>query len=152
MKPTASVNQGGSAEQGGSGSAPSIRTVNEASVHTSAVVGSDKGKRTVSHEAKGSGSKLVLYGSEHLSVEDEEVNVEGGDEGDDDVEARPQINLKRGRTTSSKADPNPKTLKKKLDFKTITLDNDEVDQVTGFSTVGGLLDNLNVHLHGGRTP
>ncbi|MFS8027528.1 hypothetical protein Hanom_Chr16g01499721 [Helianthus anomalus] len=92
-------------------------------------------------------------GSVHLSVEDKEANVEGGDEGDDDVEARPQISLKRGRTTSSKADPNPKTLKKKkLDFKTITLDDDEVNQVTGFSTAGGLLENFDAHLHGGRTP
>ncbi|KAJ0467690.1 hypothetical protein HanIR_Chr14g0688061 [Helianthus annuus] len=99
------------------------------------------------------------YLSVHLSVEDEEVNVEGGDEGDDeDVEAHPQVSLKRGRTTSSKADPNPKTLKKKkkkkkkLDFKTITLDDDEVDQVKGFSSTGGLLDNLDAHLHSGRTP
>ncbi|MFS8027529.1 hypothetical protein Hanom_Chr16g01499731 [Helianthus anomalus] len=92
-------------------------------------------------------------GSVHLSVEDKEANVEGGDEGDDDVEARPQISLKRGRTTSSKADPNPKTLKKKkMDFKTITLDDDEVNQVTGFSTAGGLLENFDAHLHGGRTP
>ncbi|KAJ0533475.1 hypothetical protein HanRHA438_Chr09g0390891 [Helianthus annuus] len=42
--------------------------------------------------------------------------------------------------------------RKKLDFQTITLDDDEVDQVTGFSTAGGLLENLDAHLHGGRTP
>ncbi|KAJ0725743.1 hypothetical protein HanPI659440_Chr12g0462311 [Helianthus annuus] len=153
-EPTAPVNQGGSAGQGGSGSAPSIHTTNVTPAQAAAVVGDDKGKIAVLHEAKGSGSKIVLYGLEHLSVEDEDVNVEGGDEGDDDVEARPQISLKRGRTTSFKADPNPKTLKKKkkLDFKTITLDDDEVDQVIGFSSAGGLLDNLNAHLHGGRTP
>ncbi|KAJ0686744.1 hypothetical protein HanRHA438_Chr11g0520211 [Helianthus annuus] len=118
-----------------------------------AVVGGDRGKEKVSHEAKGSDSKVVLYGSVHLSVEDEGVNVEGGDKRDDDVETRPQISLKRGRTTSSKADPNPKTQKKKkLDFHTLTLDDDEADQTTGFSTAGGLLDNLNAHIHGGRTP
>ncbi|MFS7937726.1 hypothetical protein Hanom_Chr05g00431081 [Helianthus anomalus] len=135
--PIAPVDQGGSV----------------ALAQAAAVVGGDKGKKTVSHEVKGSDSKVVLYGSVHLSVEDEEANVEGGDEGDDDVEARPQISLKRGRTAYSKADPNPKTLKKKkLDFKTITLDDDEVDQVTGFSTAGGLLENLDAHLHGDRTP
>ncbi|MFS7890002.1 hypothetical protein Hanom_Chr00s000006g01613661 [Helianthus anomalus] len=78
------------------------------------------------------------------------VNAEGGD---DDVEARPQISLKRGQTTYSKADPNPKTLKKKkLDFHTTMLDDDEADQATGFSTAGGLLDNLNAHIHSSRTP
>ncbi|MFS7996613.1 hypothetical protein Hanom_Chr12g01131951 [Helianthus anomalus] len=113
---------------------------------------------TGSNEVKGSGSKIVLYGSEHLSVEDEGVNVEGGDEGDDEdndegAGVRPQVSLKRGRTTSSKSDPNPKQLKKKkLDFKTITLEDDEVDQITRFSTAGGLLENLDAHLHGGRTP
>ncbi|KAM0041154.1 hypothetical protein Hdeb2414_s0011g00362941 [Helianthus debilis subsp. tardiflorus] len=152
-EPIAPTDQGGSAGQGGSGSAPSIQTVNVAPAQAAAVVGGDKGKKIVSHEVKGSDSKVVLYGSVHLSVEDEEVNVEGRDEGDDDYEARPQIRLKRGRTTSSKADPNPKTLKKKkLDFKTITLDDNEVDQVTGFSTAGGLLDNLNAHIRGGRIP
>ncbi|MFS8027595.1 hypothetical protein Hanom_Chr16g01500561 [Helianthus anomalus] len=116
------------------------------------MAGGDKDRKTDSSGTKGSGSRIVLYGSEHLSVEDEGVNAE--EEGDDDDSgARPQINLKRGRTISSKPDPNPKQLKKKnLDFKTITLDDDEVDQVTGFSTAGGLLENLDAHLHGGRTP
>ncbi|KAJ0530544.1 hypothetical protein HanHA89_Chr10g0391041 [Helianthus annuus] len=87
-------------------------------------------------------------------MEDEGVNVEGKGEGDgDDAEARPQVSLKRGRTTSSKPDPNPKQVKKKkLDFKTITLEDEEDDQATGFSTAGGLLENLDAHLHGGRTP
>ncbi|KAJ0539977.1 hypothetical protein HanRHA438_Chr08g0366941 [Helianthus annuus] len=149
---TAPVNQGGSACQGGSGSVPSIRTVNVDLAHAAAVVGGDKGKRTESSGAKGSDSKIILYGSEHLSMEDDGVNVE--DEGDgDDAKARPQVSLKRGRTSSSKANPNPKTLKKKkLDFKTITLEDDEVDQVTGFSSAGGLLDNLDAHIHGGKTP
>ncbi|KAF5798066.1 hypothetical protein HanXRQr2_Chr07g0288321 [Helianthus annuus] len=126
--------------------------MNVAPAQAAAVVGGVKGKRTESSGAKGSDSKIILYGSEHLSMEDEGVNVE--DEGDgDDVEARPQVSLKRGRTTSSKADPNPKTLKKKkLDFKTITLEDDEDDQATGFSTAGCLLENLDAHLHGGRTP
>ncbi|MFS7890008.1 hypothetical protein Hanom_Chr00s000006g01613721 [Helianthus anomalus] len=149
-EPTAPIDQGGSGGQGGSGSAPSIKTVNVAPAQTAAVVGGDRGKEKVSHEVKGSESKVVLYGSVHLSVEDEGVNA---GRGDDDVEARPQISLKRGRTTYSKADPNPKTLKKKkLDFQTITLDDDEADQATGFSTAGGLLDNLNAHINSGRTP
>ncbi|KAJ0688600.1 hypothetical protein HanOQP8_Chr11g0396101 [Helianthus annuus] len=151
-EPTAPVNQGGSAGQGGSGSVPSIWTVNVSLAQAVALVAGDKGKRIESSGAQGSDSKIILYGSEHLSMEDEGVNVE--DEGDgDDAEARPQVSLKRERTTSSKADSNPKTLKKKkLDFKTITLEDDEVDQVTGFSTTGGLLDNLYAHLHGGKTP
>ncbi|MFS7953342.1 hypothetical protein Hanom_Chr07g00617381 [Helianthus anomalus] len=62
--------------------------------------------------AKDSVSKVVLYGSEHLSVEDEWGNTEGGE---DDAEVRPQ---------------------------------DEVDQVTEFSAAGGLLENLDAHLHG----
>ncbi|MFS8017343.1 hypothetical protein Hanom_Chr15g01379261 [Helianthus anomalus] len=70
--------------QGGSGSAPSIRTVNLASVQATTVDGGDKGKGTGSSEARGSGSKIGLYGSEHLSVEDEGVNAEEEeDEGDD---------------------------------------------------------------------
>ncbi|KAJ0797557.1 hypothetical protein HanPI659440_Chr04g0175151 [Helianthus annuus] len=40
----------------------------------------------------------------------------------------------------------------KMAFKTITLDDDEKDQNTDFSTAGGLLANLDAHLHGGRTP
>ncbi|MFS7954023.1 hypothetical protein Hanom_Chr07g00625431 [Helianthus anomalus] len=90
----------------------------------------------------------------HLSIEDEGGHAEEGAEGDDGGdEERPQVSLKRRQTTSFKSDPNLKLVKrKKLDFHTITLDDDEVDQVTGFSTAGGLLDNLDAHMHGGRTP
>ncbi|KAJ0600641.1 hypothetical protein HanOQP8_Chr03g0104141 [Helianthus annuus] len=96
-----------------------------------------------------SGSKVVLYGSEHLSIEDEGVKAEGGQ---DDAGVRPQVTFKRGRITSSKPDPNLKKLKKtKLDLKTVVLE-DEVDQVTGFSAAGGLLENLDAYLHGGKTP
>ncbi|KAJ0801213.1 hypothetical protein HanPI659440_Chr03g0114721 [Helianthus annuus] len=96
-----------------------------------------------------SGSKVVLCGSKHLSIEDEGVNAEGGQ---DDAVVRPQVTFKRGRSTSSKPDPNPKKLKKtKSDLKTVVLE-DEVDQVTGFSAAGGLLENLDAHLHGGKTP
>ncbi|KAJ0734762.1 hypothetical protein HanPI659440_Chr11g0424051 [Helianthus annuus] len=153
-EPTSMVNQGGSAGQGGAGSAPSIRTVNLTLAQVTTAVGSDKGKRTGSSDVKGSGSKIILYGSEHLSVEDEWVRAEEEDEGDDDgAEVRPQVSLKRGRNIVSKPDPNPKQLKKKkLDFKTITLEDHEDDQATGFSTAGGLLANLDAHLHGGRTP
>ncbi|KAF5786399.1 hypothetical protein HanXRQr2_Chr10g0440481 [Helianthus annuus] len=132
--------------QGGSSSAPSARAVNMVSVQAATVVGGDKGKKRGSSGAKGSGSKVILYGSEHLSMEDEGVNAEGDD---DDGEVRPQVSFKRGRSTSSKPDPNPKKLKKtKLDLKTVVLE-DEIDQVTGFSAAGGLLENLDAHLHGG---
>ncbi|KAJ0781262.1 hypothetical protein HanPI659440_Chr06g0247301 [Helianthus annuus] len=153
-EPMISVDQGGLAGQGGSGSAPLARTVNLASVRVAAVVGGDKGKKTGSSEAKGSGSKIVLYGSEHLSVEDEGVNAEEEEGDDDGAGVRPQVSLKRGRTIFSKPDPNPKQMKKKkkLDFKTVVLDDDEADRVTGFSTAGGLLENLDAHLHGSKTP
>ncbi|KAJ0568120.1 hypothetical protein HanIR_Chr06g0292551 [Helianthus annuus] len=153
-EPMISVDQGGLAGQGGSGSAPLARTVNLASVRVAAVVGGDKGKKTGSSEAKGSGSKIVLYGSEHLSVEDEGVNADEEEGDDDGAGVRPQVSLKRGRTIFSKPDPNPKQLKKKkkLDFKTVVLDDDEADRVTGFSTAGGLLENLDAHLHGSKTP
>ncbi|KAF5756057.1 hypothetical protein HanXRQr2_Chr17g0810101 [Helianthus annuus] len=83
--------------------------------------------------------------SVHLSIEDEGVNTEGGE---DDAEVRPQVSFKRGRNTSSKPDPNLKKLKKtKLDLKTVVLE-DEVDQVTGFSAAG----KLDAHLHCGKTP
>ncbi|KAJ0800301.1 hypothetical protein HanPI659440_Chr03g0101411 [Helianthus annuus] len=83
-----------------------------------------------------------------MSVEDEGMSAEGGE---DDAEVRPQVSFKRGRSTSSKADSNPKKLKKaKGDMKTVVLE-DEVNQVTGLSTAGGLLENLDAHLHGGKT-
>ncbi|MFS8025594.1 hypothetical protein Hanom_Chr16g01476951 [Helianthus anomalus] len=130
-EPTVPVNQGGSAGLGGSGLAPSAHAMNLSSVQVATVAGGDKGKKMGSSGTKGSG-----------------VNAE--EEGDDDDSGvRPQISLKRGRAISSKPDLNPKQLKKKkLDFKTIALDDDELDQVTGFSTAGGLLDNLNAHLPG----
>ncbi|MFS7956958.1 hypothetical protein Hanom_Chr07g00660771 [Helianthus anomalus] len=152
-EPTVPVNQGGSADQGGSGSVPSTRTVNVVPVQSVVVTSGDRGKEKVTHEVKGSDSKVVLYGSVHLSVEDEVEHAEEKEEGDDDGnEGRPQVSLKRRRAASSKSDPNLKLVKKKkLDFHTITLDDDEVDQVTGFSAVGGLLENLDAHIHGGRT-
>ncbi|KAJ0753264.1 hypothetical protein HanPI659440_Chr09g0333711 [Helianthus annuus] len=113
------------------------------------MIGGDKGKKTASSGPKGSGSKVVLYDSEHLSIEDEGVNSEGGE---DDAEVHPQVSFKRGQSTSSKPNPNPKKLKKtKIDLKTVVLE-DEVDQVTGFSAAEGLLENLDAHLHGGKTP
>ncbi|MFS7955406.1 hypothetical protein Hanom_Chr07g00642231 [Helianthus anomalus] len=82
------------------------------------------------------------------------VHSEEGAEGDDDGgEERPQASFKRRRATSSEPDLSLRLVKmKKLDFLTITLDDDEVDQTTGFSDAGILLENLNAHLHGGRTP
>ncbi|MFS8016993.1 hypothetical protein Hanom_Chr15g01375031 [Helianthus anomalus] len=43
-------------------------------------------------------------------------------------------------------------MKIKITPKTITLDDDEEGQTSDFSTAGGLLANLNTHMHGGRTP
>ncbi|MFS7901916.1 hypothetical protein Hanom_Chr01g00005171 [Helianthus anomalus] len=83
-EPTVPVDQGGSAGQGGSGSAPSVRTVNLALVQVTSVAGDDRGKRTGSRGRRGP--------------------------------------------------------------------EDEVDQVTGFSAAGGLLGNLDAHLHGAKTP
>ncbi|KAJ0668472.1 hypothetical protein HanPI659440_Chr17g0689761 [Helianthus annuus] len=123
-------------DQGGSSSAPSVQAANVVPVQMTAMAGGDKGKKTGSSGVKGSGSKVIMYGSEHLSMEDEGVNAEGDDDDTEDAEARTQVSFKRGQSTSSKPDPNPKKMKKtKLDFKTIVLE-DEVDQVTGFSAVG----------------
>ncbi|KAJ0728685.1 hypothetical protein HanLR1_Chr07g0244441 [Helianthus annuus] len=147
-------NQGGSAGQGGSGSALVAQVVNVASAQVAEVVGSDKGKKTNSVGLKGSGSKFIIEDEGvHVSVEDEGVQAEEG-EGDDDGDGgeRPQASLKRRRTTSSKSGPKVKQMKTKTSFKTITLDDDEDDLATDFSSAGGLMANLNAHLHGGRTP
>ncbi|MFS7964434.1 hypothetical protein Hanom_Chr08g00750341 [Helianthus anomalus] len=146
---------GGSAGQAGSGSAPAAPVLNISSIQTAVVAGSDRGKKTGSSGTKGSGSKFVIEDDGvHVSIEDEGVHAEEGAEiGDDDGEGHPQVSLKRRRAAFFKSDPNLKLAKKKkLDFRTITLDDDEVDQVTGFSAVGGLLANLDAHIHGGRTP
>ncbi|KAM0005750.1 hypothetical protein Hdeb2414_s0007g00243241 [Helianthus debilis subsp. tardiflorus] len=76
--------------QGGSSSAPLANVV---PVRAVSVASGNKGKKTGSSGAKDSGSKVVLYGSEHLSVEDEGVNTEGGE---DDAEVHPQVSFKRG--------------------------------------------------------
>ncbi|KAJ0771288.1 hypothetical protein HanPI659440_Chr07g0267321 [Helianthus annuus] len=137
------------AGQGGSSSVPSAQVANVAPVQTPSVVGGYKGKKTESSGPKDSGSKVVLYGSVHMFVEDEGVNAEGGE---DDAEVRPQVSFKRSRNTSSKPDPNPKKLKKtKLDLKTVILE-DETDRVTEFSAAGDLLELMSAHLHGGKTP
>ncbi|KAM0019220.1 hypothetical protein Hdeb2414_s0026g00683021 [Helianthus debilis subsp. tardiflorus] len=120
-EPEALGNQGGSAGQGGSGSAPATQIVDTAPAQVAVVVG----------------------------------HAEGGEEGGDDDadgEERPQASLKRRRTASSKSDPKHKQVKrKKTGSKTIILE-DEDDQVTRFSAAGGVLENLDSHLHGGRTP
>ncbi|KAJ0627385.1 hypothetical protein HanRHA438_Chr01g0028411 [Helianthus annuus] len=151
QEPEVPGKQGGSAGQGGSGSAP----VNVVPAQAAVVTGSDKGKNVSLSGTKESGFKIIIEDEGiHLSIEDEGVHAGDGAEDDDDGdEERPQVSLKRRRATSSKSDPNLKLVKrKKLDFHSITLDDDEVDQTTGFSTAGGLLENLDAHLHGGRTP
>ncbi|KAF5811656.1 hypothetical protein HanXRQr2_Chr04g0183881 [Helianthus annuus] len=120
--------------------------------------GKGKGKETGSIGSKGSGSKFVIEDEGvHLSVGDEEERAgnlkEGGDDDDEEEEneeEQPQISLKRIRAPS-KSSPKPRQKKTKTDLKTITLDDDD-DQVTGFSAAGGVLANLDAHLHGGRTP
>ncbi|MFS7931111.1 hypothetical protein Hanom_Chr04g00352231 [Helianthus anomalus] len=142
-EPEAPGNQGGSAGQGGSGSAPSTRVLNVAPVQAAVLTGSDKGKGVSSSSTKGSGSKFVIEDEGvHVSVEDEGVHAEGGKEGDDgDDEECPQAGLKRKRTISSKSGPKAKQMKTEIAFKNITLDDDddEEDQNTDFSAAGGLL-------------
>ncbi|MFS7981934.1 hypothetical protein Hanom_Chr10g00956871 [Helianthus anomalus] len=153
-EPEAPDNQGGSAGQGGSSLAPATQVLNVAPVQTAVVAGGDKGKGVSSSGTKGSGSKFIIEDEGvHVSVEDEGVDAEGGEMGDDadNVEC-PQASLKRKRTISSKSGPKAKQMKTKTTFKTITLDDDEEDQTTDFSTAGGLLANLDAHLHGGHTP
>ncbi|KAJ0952591.1 hypothetical protein HanPSC8_Chr02g0074101 [Helianthus annuus] len=138
-EPEASDNQGGSAGQGGSGLAPATRVLNVAPVQAAVVTGSDKGKGVSSSDTKGSGSKFIIEDEGvHVSVEDEGVGAEGGGEGDDgDDEECPQAGLKRKQTISSKSGPKAKQMK--TTFKTITLDDDEGDQTTDFSTAGGFI-------------
>ncbi|MFS7980994.1 hypothetical protein Hanom_Chr10g00945711 [Helianthus anomalus] len=147
-----SAGQGGSGGQRGSGSAPAAQVLNISLIQTAVVAGSDRGKKIGFSGTKGSGSRFVIEDEGvHVSIEDEGVHAEeGAESGDDDGEGRPQVSLKRRRATSFKSDLNLKLAKKKkkLDFRTITLDDDEVGQVTGFSTAGGLLDNLDAHIHG----
>ncbi|KAJ0785478.1 hypothetical protein HanOQP8_Chr02g0043631 [Helianthus annuus] len=153
-EPEAPGNQGGSAGQGGSGSAPVARVLNVTPAQVAVVTGSDKGKNVSLSGTKGSGSKIVIEDEGvHLSIEDEGGHAKGAEGDDDGGEERLQVSLKRTRATSSKSDPNLKLVKrKKIDFNTITLDDDEDDRAIGFSAVGGLLENLDAHLHGGRTP
>ncbi|KAJ0470679.1 hypothetical protein HanRHA438_Chr14g0676081 [Helianthus annuus] len=159
-EPEVPNDQGGLAGQGGSGPNPSAQTANvaPAQIVMATVSGEGKGKGTGSIRSKGSGSKFVIEDEGvHLSVGDEEERAEnlkeGGDDGDEEEEnedGEPQNSLKRKRA-SSKSGPKPRQKKTKTDFKTITLDDDD-DQVTGFSAAGGVLENLDAHLHRGRTP
>ncbi|KAJ0733484.1 hypothetical protein HanPI659440_Chr11g0408781 [Helianthus annuus] len=153
-EPEAPGNQDGSAGQGGSGSAPATRVLNVAPVQAAVVAGSDKGKGVSSIGTKGSGSKFIIEDEGvHVFVKDEGVHAEGAGEDDDGDDGEcPQASLKRKRATSSTSGPKIKQMKTKTAFKTITLDDDEEDQATDFSTAGGLLANLDAHFHGGRTP
>ncbi|KAF5764575.1 hypothetical protein HanRHA438_Chr15g0706011 [Helianthus annuus] len=125
--------------------------MNVASAQIAGVLGSDKGKKTNSGGSKGSGSKFIIEDEGvHVSVEDEGVLAEEGEGGDDgDGGESPQASLKRRRTTSSKSGPKVKQMKTNTSFKTITLDDDEDDLATDFFSAGGLMANLNAHLHGG---
>ncbi|KAM0007571.1 hypothetical protein Hdeb2414_s0138g00810141 [Helianthus debilis subsp. tardiflorus] len=134
-------------DQEGPSSNPSAPTGNVAAGQITLATGEGRGKEGVSIGSKGSGSKFIIEDEGiHLSVGDEgerAENFEEGDDGDEEEEnegVEPQITLKRKRA-SSKSDPKLKQKKTKLDLKTITLDDDD-DQVTGFSTAGGVLENL----------
>ncbi|KAJ0463046.1 hypothetical protein HanHA300_Chr14g0510811 [Helianthus annuus] len=148
--------------QGASGSAPIVSPAAQAQ----AMVTADDagGRKAGSSMTKGSGSKIIIEDEGvHLSVGDSETHASGkkgnndrnenegvGGDGEDEGE-QPQIALKRKRAAPTKTDPKAKQPKRtKADFKTITLDDD--DQVTEFSTAGGVLANLDAHLHEGRTP
>ncbi|KAJ0615382.1 hypothetical protein HanIR_Chr02g0073431 [Helianthus annuus] len=146
--PVATADQGGSvsAPPEQAGSALSEQAIRVSPLRSVSVVASDKGKCAGSSGAKNSGSKVILYGSEHLSVEEESVAAEGGDAG-----GQLQISLKRHRNPLLTSDPNLKELKKnKLASKIVILE-DEADLATEFSAAEGLLENLDAHLHGGKT-
>ncbi|KAJ0726868.1 hypothetical protein HanPI659440_Chr12g0475271 [Helianthus annuus] len=148
--------------QGASGSAPIVSPAAQAQ----AMVTADDagGRKAGSSMTKGSGSKIIIEDEGvHLSVGDSETHASGekgdndrnedegvGGDGEDEGD-QPQIALKRKRAAPTKTDPKARQPKRtKADFKTITLDDD--DQVTEFSTAGGVLANLDAHLHEGRTP
>ncbi|KAJ0575667.1 hypothetical protein HanIR_Chr05g0215381 [Helianthus annuus] len=148
--------------QGASGSAPIVSPA----VQAQAMVAADDagGQKAGSSMTKGSGSKIIIEDEGvHLSVGDSETHA-GGEKGDNDRNEdedvggdgedegeQPRIALKRKRAAPTKTDPKAKQPKRtKTDFKTITLDDD--DQVTEFSSAGGVLANLDAHLHEGRTP
>ncbi|KAM0022613.1 hypothetical protein Hdeb2414_s0023g00630531 [Helianthus debilis subsp. tardiflorus] len=148
--------------QGASGSAPIVSPA--AQVQAMVTADDAGGRKAGSSMTKGSGSKIIIEDEGvHLSVGDSETHA-GGEKGDDDRNKGedvggdgedegelPQIALKRKRAAPTKTDPKAKQPKRaKTDFKTITLDDD--DQVTEFSTAGGVLANLDAHLHEGRTP
>ncbi|KAJ0877015.1 hypothetical protein HanPSC8_Chr11g0495271 [Helianthus annuus] len=144
------------------GSVPTLLPV----VQTQATVAADDagGRGASSSMTKGSGSKIIIEDEGvHLSVEDTEVRASGEKGGDDqnedgdiggdgeDGDELPQIALKRKRAAPTKSDPKAKQPKRtKADLKVVTLDDD--DHVTAFSTAGGVLENLDAHLHEGRTP
>ncbi|KAM0071807.1 hypothetical protein Hdeb2414_s0001g00029431 [Helianthus debilis subsp. tardiflorus] len=134
-------------DQGGSSSAPPEQVIKVSPLRSVSMVASDKGKSVGSSGAKNFGSKVILYGSEHQSVEDEGVVAEVSNAG-----GQPQISLKRRRNPLSMSDPNPKELKKTKSASKIVILEDEADYATEFSTVEGLLENLDAHLHGGKTP
>ncbi|KAJ0772155.1 hypothetical protein HanPI659440_Chr07g0277161 [Helianthus annuus] len=148
--------------QGGSGSAPIASPV--AQIQAMVTADDAGGRKAGSSMTKGSGSKIIIEDEGvHLSVGDTETRASGekggndrsedgnaGGDGEDEGE-QPQIILKRKRAAPTKTDPKARQPKRtKADFKTITLDDD--DQVTEFSTAGGVLANLDAHLHEGRTP
>ncbi|KAF5756230.1 hypothetical protein HanXRQr2_Chr17g0812191 [Helianthus annuus] len=139
--------------QGGSGSVPPEQPIDVSPLCSVSVMAGEKGKAADSGGVQGSqegGSKLILVGSEHLSIEDEDPVGEGAN-----VVIQPQDSLKRCCKQSSKSDANPKEPKKPRSVSMtnqVALLEDELDHATAFSASGALLDNLSTHLHGGKIP
>ncbi|KAM0050345.1 hypothetical protein Hdeb2414_s0008g00296531 [Helianthus debilis subsp. tardiflorus] len=145
---------------GGSGSVPTTLPVAQIQA---TVAAEDAGDREAgSSMTKGSGSKIIIEDEGvHLSVEDTEAHA-GGEKGDDQNEGGDiggdgededelPIALKRKRAAPTKSDPKARQPKRtKVNLKVVTPDDD--DHVTAFSTAGGVLENLDAHLHEGRTP
>ncbi|MFS8016393.1 hypothetical protein Hanom_Chr15g01368151 [Helianthus anomalus] len=135
---------------------PMIRwngAVNVSTIRSASVVVNDKGKSLAVDGAQGSqegGSvgKVILYGSEHLSVEDESPLDEG-------VEATFQTkeSLKRRRKQTSKSDPNPQEFKRPK-FVSVSrqevIPEDDLGRRPAFSASRGLLENLAAHLTEGK--
>ncbi|KAF5805683.1 hypothetical protein HanXRQr2_Chr05g0212351 [Helianthus annuus] len=139
--------------QGGSGSNPPERIVNVSPIRSASVVISDKGKTIGTgggqvFQEGGSAGKVVLYRSEHLSIEDEGLL-------DERVATTFQlkVSLKRHHKQTSKADSSPQQLKRPKSVSVFCQEvivEDERDRGLDFSASVGLLENLATHLTEGK--
>ncbi|MFS8016495.1 hypothetical protein Hanom_Chr15g01369351 [Helianthus anomalus] len=137
----------------GSGSNPPEKVVNVSTIRSASVVVSDKGKYLGAGGAQGSqeggsAGKFILYGSEHLSVEDEGLLDEGVE-----VTFQTKESFKGRHKRMSKAGPNPqqfKTPKSVLVSRQEVIPEDDLDRCPAFSASRGLLENLAPHLTEGK--